>query len=84
MSFSLDLLQEDAESFRNKGMAVLITGSSLKGDIAIVPSGTDSVFFKNHTCYTPEEVLYVNGLDENEAVRVHELKRMFGGSVIPK
>ena len=77
----LDILQEDIEAFRSRGQTVIIEGSRLKGKIAIVPIVTDKP--SDCTRYTPEEVAYLCSLDESEAIKVHEMKRIFGGSVKP-
>lgn len=82
--FSLDIFPEDIANFKARGMAVVIVGSKLKGAVAIVTIVTDSKFFRDCTCYTPEEVAYLTSLDEEEALKVHELKRTLGGTIKPK
>ena len=77
--FSLDLLDEDIANFDARGKKVIIEGSKLRGKVAIVPTGTKPIL--GCVCYYPDEVLYMLNLDEVEAIKLHEMKRIFGGSV---
>jgi hypothetical protein len=81
--FSLDLPDEALNAFKALASVVIITGSSLGDEYAIVPTGTYEKYLPGTICYTPEECRYLLGLDGVAPKEVHKMKKYFGGSVIP-
>jgi hypothetical protein len=71
----------DAEiaDFCKRGHGFLITGTCL-GDLAVVPIETLEMF-KGVPSYTPSEVRYLLSLPQDEAQKVHKMKKYFGGNI---
>jgi hypothetical protein len=82
--FSLNILDEDVERFKRYDDGVVIEGSTLKGKVAIVPNETFMERFPSATCYLPEEVRVLLGMDDESAQKAHDVKRTFGGRLKEK
>jgi hypothetical protein len=81
--FSLDVLDEDVERFKNYSEPCIIQDSRLPGIIAIVANEQIAQRFKNYICYLPEECRYILEMSFEDALKVHNLKRKMGGHIRP-
>jgi hypothetical protein len=70
---------EDVATFVSRKVAYKLTGTAL-GDLAIVPTETSRVF-PGEVRYTPHEIQYLLSLSDEEAKKVHKLKKMLGGHI---
>jgi len=77
----IDVLDEDIERFKSYHIGCVIEGSKLRGLVAIIPDESIDILYRNMTCYLPEEVRYLLSLSEEEAIKVHEMKRKLGGYI---
>ena len=77
--FATEISDEDIAAFCQRRSGFLITGTIL-GDLAVVPVETQAMF-KGVPHYTAEECRYLLSLSENEAQKVHKMKKAFGGHI---
>jgi hypothetical protein len=82
MTFDLFAPTIDDEAiiaFCERKLACKITGTVL-GDLVIIPNET-SREYPGEVRYTPHEIRYLLSLSEEEAQKVHKMKKAFGGHI---
>jgi hypothetical protein len=70
---------EEIATFESRKLAYKLTGTVL-GDLVIIPNET-SRKFPGEVRYTPREIRYLLSLSDEEAKKVHKMKKAFGGHV---
>lgn len=79
--FAPGVSDDDVVGFRLLRAGVLIEGSTLGGEVAIVSDETAKALFPGAVCYFPEEIKTLLDLDFPEAIKLHKMKTLFGGHV---
>lgn len=77
--FAPTISDEEIATFESRKLAYKLTGTAL-GDLVVIPNETDRRFH-GEVRYTPREVRYLLGLSEDEAKKLHKLKKALGGHV---
>lgn len=76
-----DLPKDLVEEFKKLNAGVLISESSLGGEIAIVPNEKMISAFHYAICYLPEEMNFLLSFSDEKAKSVHSMKRRFDGTL---